>query len=266
MSRPQTERRWARTASWFNSWVDVIAPPVCVVCGDPAGTALALVCRRCLTRVRARRRRTWIPLPWNTPGGPDLTHEGENSPRPRHPRMLEVHTAHDYEPPLGELLRGLKYDGMHHLAEILARRAAPVLGAWPGRPRLVPIPLHPARFKARGFNQAELLARHLAATLEAAPPMALLERRHDTPSQTRLDRNQRQSNLQGAFRAQRRLDGQKLLLVDDVITTGSTLAAAAAAALEGGGVVVGAVALARTPAGCHGSCAQSAPAQWARPI
>ena len=46
----------------------------------------------------------------------------------------------------------------------------------------------------------------------------------------------------------------------------SSAAAAAAAALEGGGVVVGAVALARTPAGCHGSCAQSAPAQWARPI
>src|SRR6266705_1564962 len=89
---------------------------------------------------------------------------------------------------------------------------------------IVPVPLHPARQRERGFNQAGLLAELLSAET-SIPVKPLLERTRYTTTQTALDRAERMENLHNAFRLRKNADvrGLRVLLVDDVLTTGSTL-------------------------------------------
>jgi competence protein ComFC len=102
---------------------------------------------------------------------------------------------------------------------------------------VVPVPLHPARERERGFNQAALLAELLAASI-AVPLRPVLERTRYTTTQTAHDRAERIENLRGAFRLRknREVQGLRVLLVDDVLTTGSTLSECARV-LKGAGAV-----------------------------
>jgi ComF family protein len=83
---------------------------------------------------------------------------------------------------------------------------------------VLPVPLHRARARERGFNQAELLAKQLGLEVNTR----LLRRRKNTPSQTGLSRSQRTLNLSAAFEV-RGKPPESVLVVDDVYTTGSTL-------------------------------------------
>jgi len=106
------------------------------------------------------------------------------------------------------------------------------------------VPLHPARERERGFNQAERLARRLGRAL-GLPVIAGLSRVRATPAQVGLGEAERRANVAGAFRwyaAQRPPDG--LALVDDVCTTGATLEAAGAAVARAGGSIRAFLALA----------------------
>jgi competence protein ComFC len=89
---------------------------------------------------------------------------------------------------------------------------------------IVPVPLHPARRRERGFNQAALLAETLSKRM-SIPSRPLLERVRYTTTQTAFDRTERMANLRGAFRLRKNEKMQQLrvLLIDDVLTTGSTL-------------------------------------------
>jgi competence protein ComFC len=89
---------------------------------------------------------------------------------------------------------------------------------------IVPVPLHPARQRQRGFNQAALLAERLGPHLGVAV-RPVLQRVRFTTTQTAFDRAERIQNLRHAFRLRKNADVRKLdvLLIDDVLTTGSTL-------------------------------------------
>jgi ComF family protein len=133
-----------------------------------------------------------------------------------------------------------------------------LLGRWLGEalddPRLagrrfdfiIPVPLHAARKRERGFNQAELLARELQA-VAGIPSRDALERVRYTTTQTQFDRNERMENLRGAFRLRSgcNVQGLRMLLVDDVLTTGSTLSECAAVLKKAGALSVHAATAAR---------------------
>jgi|ERR1043166_7583591 ComF family protein len=89
---------------------------------------------------------------------------------------------------------------------------------------IVPVPLHPAKQRERGFNQAAVLADVVGLHI-GVPPRAILERVRFTTTQTAFDRSERMQNLRNAFRLRRNADVRRLdvLLIDDVLTTGSTL-------------------------------------------
>jgi competence protein ComFC len=111
---------------------------------------------------------------------------------------------------------------------------------------IVPVPLHPAKRRERGFNQAALLARSLSRRT-GVPLRDMLERVRFTRTQTAFDRAERMENLHNAFRLRRRRDvrGLRVLLVDDVLTTGSTLSECARVLKEAGASCVYAATAAR---------------------
>ena len=110
---------------------------------------------------------------------------------------------------------------------------------------VVSVPLGSRRRRDRGYDQAALLADHLARAAGARRLRGALRRRRETPPQVGRDRESRARNVHGAFAAVRAVDGQDLVLVDDVVTTGATADACARALKEAGARLVLAVALAR---------------------
>src|SRR5947209_6999194 len=111
---------------------------------------------------------------------------------------------------------------------------------------IVPVPLHPARERERGFNQAQLLAELVSPQL-GVPTRPLLQRVRFTTTQTAFDRAERIQNLRHAFRLRRNGDVRNLsvLLIDDVLTTGSTLSECARVLKENGAQSVYAATAAR---------------------
>ena len=100
---------------------------------------------------------------------------------------------------------------------------------------LVPAVLHPRRRRWRGFDQAIMITRELAA-LWGVPVVAAVRRTKFTQPQIDLEPEQRRRNLAGAFRPDPRVDlsGQVVAVVDDVWTTGATLEACARAVKRAG--------------------------------
>ncbi len=100
------------------------------------------------------------------------------------------------------------------------------------------------RLRRRGFNQAALLARGLADSINT-PVSDTLQVVRSTRDQVELSAAEKRQNVVGAFSAMTRTRG-KLLLVDDVFTTGATTSACAAALLDAGAAEVHAITLCRT--------------------
>src|SRR5213592_1360268 len=127
-----------------------------------------------------------------------------------------------------EIIHEFKYGRQIHLRHIVARWLRAALDDERLRDChldiIVPVPLHPARQRERGFNQASLLAELLSAHT-SIPSKPLLERIRYTTTQTALDRTERMENLHNAFRLRKNTNVRDLrvLLIDDVLTTGSTL-------------------------------------------
>ena len=113
---------------------------------------------------------------------------------------------------------------------------------------LVPVPMSPKRLRARGYNQAELIAKRLGCKLRIPVETGLLMKIRDTGNQAELNREQREQNLHNAIIATRPVPSTiKIGLVDDVITTGATLNTCLSVLERAGGRHFHLLAACRTP-------------------
>jgi ComF family protein len=127
-------------------------------------------------------------------------------------------------------IRELKFHQQLGLAQLLGGQLARQLLPETPRPDLIiPVPLHRARLRERGYNQALEIARPVARALGVALDFRSLVRVRATAPQTGMTVKARRKNLRGAFalRDDEVVRNRRVALVDDVMTTGSTVQAAA---------------------------------------
>ena len=98
-------------------------------------------------------------------------------------------------------------------------------GLWHGAEALVPVPLHPSRERARGFNQARIVARALGRLRGLELTDRCLRKTRNVPPQPSLAAEAREKNVRNAFavKSPGKIAGRTLIIVDDVFTTGATL-------------------------------------------
>lgn len=241
-------RPWhTRIRSALAPLLDIVVPPLCLSCHSPMAShdTLCPDCWRAIDFIRPPLcHRLGLPLGYDSGAG-----------------TLSARAI--AEPPVYGRARAVaRYDGvMRHLIHDLKFRDRPdarkLFGRWlteTGRELLgeaqvlVPTPLHRLKLVRRRFNQAALLA-HEVSHLTGVPtaPLALVRSRN-TSRQLGLTREQRHSNVKGAFAVptgQRAvIAGRRVVLVDDVVTTGATISACARALLDSGAASVDVLALA----------------------
>jgi ComF family protein len=157
-----------------------------------------------------------------------------------------------------EAIHALKYDRLHPaargLGQMLAQAIAQLAPEAPMNMLVVPVPLHRAKYSARGFNQARSLAVHALAFLRKSHPQwqltlasSTLMRLRETGSQAGLTPRQRRLNVRGAFSVSdpSEVASRHVLLIDDILTTGATARAAAQALMRAGAASVWVATLAR---------------------
>jgi ComF family protein len=247
---PDTEP--AARHGWRDRLFAALLPAACLGCAAPLAASAPLgLCSACRGRLRplgAACAGCAAPLDAAVPAG-YLCGRCRARP-PAYDRLLALWR---YEPPLDAVVRGLKFGRLDYLgrhlglalAEALLPELRPDLGVL-SIDLVVPVPLHWRRRLRRGYNQAERIARPLAAAL-GRPLAPALARHRATPPQSALGRPERLANPRRAFRARHDLAGRTVLLVDDVATTGATLDAAAAALKRAGAAAVIAMVAGRTP-------------------
>jgi len=160
-------------------------------------------------------------------------------------RHLElIRSGYLYEGMMMEAIHQWKYQQRHLLLPLIRKLVDQAMERWGadflGVDVICAVPLAAADWRARGFNQALVIASRCALCLGKPLRRRLLVKNRQTPKQAKLHRSSRITNLTGAFRVNRSQDlvGKTVLLCDDVMTTGSTLAVAGDVLLQAGAKAV----------------------------
>ncbi len=221
----------------------LLMPGSCVGCGlSLAQSQKSPLCPVCI-KVLPRSKPPWCVTCGRSLAGLGVGIDCCLNCRGHHPAFDQVISPCRYEGVIKEMIVAFKYQKQLSLApffgELLAESVRERLGFDPAD-GIVPVPLHPPRFRERTFNQAERLAEELAENVNLPCWDHSLFRWKPTRSQAELDRAERLTNVQEAFELQANpfLRLSRILLVDDVFTTGATVNACAQLLKQGGALSV----------------------------
>jgi ComF family protein len=206
--------RWLKFAQFR------LLPPACMWCGQPGlpGLDLCSGCRGDLPLNQPACRRCALPLPASATG---LCGRCLRAPPPFDRALALLR----YQRPAPQWVQALKFGGRLEyarlLGELLADAVAAQLATTPDV--IIPVPLHPARQRRRGFNQALELARPVARRLGVPIDTVHCRRLRATAAQAELGARQRRRNVRNAFAVDAALPARRVAIVDDVVTTGHTV-------------------------------------------
>ncbi len=152
----------------------------------------------------------------------------------RPPQFDQVIAPYHYVQPMAHLITALKFGKQYKNSRLLAMLLAPYVCNIASPPEcLVPVPLHPARLRERGFNQSLEIARDLSSLIGIPLNTGLCRRQKNTQQQSSLSASDRRKNLRQAFTVKPSAL-QHIVLIDDVMTTGSTVNELASAVKQSG--------------------------------
>jgi ComF family protein len=215
-----------------SSLFSVLFPSDCRICHAPLTNIASLpVCEPCLARI--------VPLegPLCQICGEKLFHpnaETEDVPLCQICRRVGAHFRRAvafgaYEGALRDLIHLFKYNGVRPAGKVLGGLLDQTVTTMslPDSVIVIPVPLWSGKRTARGFNQAEAIARAFISFQSSSSiqlDTSILVRTRETASQTGLTRHQRRANVRGAFAVVKaeKIKGRSVLIVDDVMTTGTT--------------------------------------------
>jgi ComF family protein len=204
---------------YVGSFFSLIYPKLCLVCGSTLFGNEEFVCTYCRhslpeTNFHKSKGNPVEQLLWGR-----LPFEHATA-------LLYFDKGSNYR----RLIHQLKYQGRKDSGYYLGRLLGSAIkeSLFPILDCIIPIPLHPAKLRRRGFNQSQVIAEGIAEILDIAVYNDVLHRKIFTQTQTRRKRYDRWKNVEGIFECQHpeKITKKHILLVDDVITTGATMEAA----------------------------------------
>ncbi len=150
-------------------------------------------------------------------------------------RVLHIQRAaaflfYEKDHPVRRAIHAMKYKDLPEIGYALAKTAAMefmMSDFFDEIDVIIPVPLHPKRLRARGYNQSEYIARGLSEITRIPVDITHLTRLRNTPKQALQDAEGRKTNVKDAFAVNHpeQLYRKHILLVDDLITTGETIRA-----------------------------------------
>ena len=222
----------------WDDFISLLFPRLCYACGNHLMRNENLICTECYVVIPRTNYHTDMDNPvaqlfWGR-------------------CMIERAAAFSYYNKgsrIRNLIHNLKYKGIREIGYELGRIYGLSLkssGFTADIDLIIPVPLHPAKKRIRGFNQSEIISKGIADATGLAVDVKSLSRKTKSATQTKRSRYERWTNVEGIFQVidPQTIMGRHILLVDDVITTGSTIESCTNELLNVKGVKVSVVALA----------------------
>nr|WP_302019873.1 ComF family protein [uncultured Acetatifactor sp.] len=220
--KERTDRAKKKAVEAYKGLLQLLFPLRCPVCDDIVRPSGEKICLECLGRLKL------LAPPWCMKCGKRLAEEGEFCADCRRIQHLfrRGRALYEYESAAPAIYR-FKYGSRREYADLFGEQVAEYLGDFVrtvGPDALIPIPLHRKRQAARGYNQAECLARAVGSRLGVPVQADYLVRVKNTVPLKYENPEERQNNLKKAFNIARNdVKLRRVILIDDIYTTGSTM-------------------------------------------
>lgn len=213
--------------SVLEAFINFVYPPYCILCEGHLKTCEYLVCSEC-----------WMNLPLLENNLGTL------------PPLSGVWSVWSYDERLQKIIHEMKFYRKPSLTRKIGEAMAGLViqnNRLQSAQYLIPVPLHKIRMRERGYNQSVLLAKIVSQKTLIPVENDCLKRIRNTTPQSKLNAEQRRTNVVGAFRVSQKgkISGKTVILIDDVFTTGATLQECALRLLNSGARQVFALTAAR---------------------
>jgi len=207
--------------NWINIIQDYLLPPTCILCGNP-GYDSRDICTCCYQHLPKNNQCCYrcaaqLEITTNTPTLCGRCLSGQ-------PAFDETYESFIHQGAIRHLINNLKFNAHYKNARLLGLLLADHLKQSAELPDLIiPVPLHKARYRERGFNQAIEIARTVSKELHIPLDLSSCNRHRDTLHQTQLSAKKRRKNIKNAFSVIKPIHARHVAILDDVMTTGSTV-------------------------------------------
>ncbi|MGB0356695.1 MAG: ComF family protein [Cytophagales bacterium] len=206
--------------SFFHPLLALLFPPCCLACDEPLCYGEKTLCTFCFSSLPQGL------TPWDARYGISARLWGGM-------HLVQATALFPFQKgsPVQRLIYKIKYKNQYRAAAHIGAYYGNLLKATMPQPvdGIIPVPLHSARMRKRGYNQSEWLAKGISKATGWPCYQDWLVRKVNTSTQTNKTRLERSQNVSNAFQLASAVDpvGKHLLLVDDLVTTGATLKACA---------------------------------------
>ncbi|HIF82595.1 MAG TPA: ComF family protein [Candidatus Marinimicrobia bacterium] len=201
-----------------NAFISLLFPNQCLVCKEGESFSQDPICLDCLQHM--------TPLPIGNRVQELTVNDG-----------IDIAlSGWDFGDELRTAIHSLKYEERARVGFFLGELLGDQLQKKPIQELdyLIPVPLHPVKFRDRGFNQARWIADGLGKAVQKPVRTKLMKRIKHTISQTTLDKKERLNNMKKAFKINQDVTDKNIGIVDDVLTTGSTISSMASILKDAG--------------------------------